>query len=89
MASLTGKTAIITGTSKGIGKATALTLAKQGANVAINYSSDDVSANELVKNITASSPEANPPRAIAVRADAGDVEQLENMVEEVVKLLTS
>ena len=84
--SLAGKTALITGASKGIGKATVLALSKRGANIVINYSSDDATANELVKIINSSLPESNPPRAVAIKADAGDVAQLEKMVDEVVKL---
>lgn len=81
--SLAGKTALITGASKGIGKATALALARAGANVVINYSSDDSSANELVSTITSGS-QSKIPRALAVKADAGDVKELESMVNKVV-----
>lgn len=82
---LAGKTAIITGASKGIGRATALVLARAGANVVINYSSDDASANELVSSIT-SGVQSKVPRALAVKADAGDVKELESMVNKVVDI---
>lgn len=76
-ASLVGKTALITGGSKGIGAATSLLLAKSGANVVINYSSDDASANELV--------EAMGERALAIKGDAGSIPDIERMVSETVK----
>ena len=66
MASLTGKTALITGGSKGIGAAAALLLAKNGANVAINYSSDASAAEEIVKQI-------GGDRSIAIKGDAGSL----------------
>ncbi|KAL9062216.1 MAG: hypothetical protein Q9157_009118 [Trypethelium eluteriae] len=71
---LAGKTALITGGSKGIGKTTALKLAKEGANVVINYSSDAGPANEVVKVI-------GEDRALAIKADAGDVNDIEKMVQ--------
>ena len=46
-----GKTALVTGGSKGIGAATSLLLAQNGANVVINYSSDSNAADEIVKKI--------------------------------------
>lgn len=58
----------------GIGKATALKLAEEGANVVINYSSDAGSANEIVKTI-------GEDRALAIKGDAGDVKDIEKMVQ--------
>lgn len=62
----------------GIGKATALRLAQDGASVVINYASDSASANELVKQIGSN-------RALAVQADAGSVSGIETMVNATVK----
>ncbi|KAL8930939.1 MAG: hypothetical protein Q9208_000040 [Pyrenodesmia sp. 3 TL-2023] len=75
--SLTGKIAIITGASKGIGKATALRLAKDGASVVVNYSSDATSAEEVVKAIGAD-------RAIAVQADVSKVSGIQKLVNQTV-----
>ncbi|KAL8807276.1 MAG: hypothetical protein Q9182_000781 [Xanthomendoza sp. 2 TL-2023] len=74
-APLTGKVAVITGGSKGIGKATVLRLAKDGASVVINYSSDAGSAQELVKAI-------GSDRALAVKANVSDVAEIEKLVKE-------
>ena len=60
--------------SAGIGKATALKLAEQGANVVINYSSGSGAADEVVKAI-------GEDRCFAIQADAGDVEAIEMMVK--------
>ncbi|OPJ57535.1 elongation factor P 5-aminopentanone reductase [Clostridium oryzae] len=50
---LTGKVAIITGSSRGIGRAIALNLSKNGASVVINYSSDEIGATETLNMIKA------------------------------------
>ena len=73
MNALNGKVALVTGGSKGIGRATSLALTKAGASVVINYSSDSGSADELVKEIGDS-------HAYAVKADAGSIEGAEKMV---------
>jgi 3-oxoacyl-[acyl-carrier protein] reductase len=61
---LTGKTAIVTGASKGIGAAIAVQLAAEGAAVVVNYSSDRRGAERVVGEIT-----GNGGRAVAVRAN--------------------
>lgn len=62
-----GKTAIVTGASRGVGRATALRLAEGGANVVVNYLSNDVEAFETVEMCIAKGVEA-----IAVRADVSE-----------------
>lgn len=75
---LSGKVALITGGSKGIGASTALELSSQGAKVVINYASDSKPAEELVQKIGAEN-------AIAIKADAGDVQEIERLVQETVQ----
>jgi 3-oxoacyl-[acyl-carrier protein] reductase len=71
---LSGKVALITGGSKGIGRATALKLAADGAKVVINYSSDAKAAEEVVQSI-------GSENAIAVKADASNLTELEALVK--------
>ncbi|KAK4129104.1 NAD(P)-binding protein [Parathielavia appendiculata] len=71
--SLSGKVAIVTGASKGIGRATAERLAADGASVVINYLSDSKAADEVVSKIGAD-------RALAVQADASKVPDIEKLV---------
>ncbi len=72
--SLEGKVAIITGASKGIGKAIAQRLAADGASVVINYLSDAAAADQLVADI-------GSDRAVAVRADVSLVADIEKLVD--------
>ncbi|KAG2419196.1 hypothetical protein HFD88_003991 [Aspergillus terreus] len=76
--SLTGKVAIITGGSKGIGKAAALRLAQEGASVAIGYHSDASGAHEVVEKVGAD-------RAIAVQLNAGKVAEISQFVDQTVE----
>ena len=69
MIDLTGKTALVTGGSRGIGRAIALRLATQGADVAFSYRGNEAAAKE-----TAAAIEALGRRALAVQADAKDPE---------------
>src|SRR4051812_34152122 len=74
MNALTGKTAIVTGASKGIGAAVALGLAKAGAKVVLNYASDERGAHRAATAISQAGG-----NAIAVKgnvAEPGDVERL-------------
>ena len=71
--SLRGKIVLITGASKGIGRATAERVAAEGASVVINYLSDSKAADEVVSQIGAD-------RALAVQADAGKIVDIERLV---------
>jgi len=71
-----GKSAIVTGASRGIGAAVALELAARGASVVVNYAGNEAAAQAVVDRIT-----ADGGRAIAVRADVSDPRQCEQLVE--------
>ena len=75
---MSNKTAIVTGGTRGIGKAIVLELARSGCNVAFNYSKSDDLANELVKEI-----EALGVKAVAKKADVSDFESAKEMIKEV------
>lgn len=75
--SFTGKVALITGGSKGIGKAVVQQLAAAGAKVVINYSSDATAADELVASIGADN-------AVAIKADAGSLAEIESLIKQTV-----
>lgn len=70
-----GKNALVTGASRGIGRATALTLARDGANVAINYRSHPEEADEVKREI-----EKLGRKALAVKCDVADQTAVEAMV---------
>lgn len=71
---LTGRKALVTGASRGIGRATALLLAQEGADVAINYVSNEESAREVEKQI-----QAIGSKTLVLQADVGDRRQVEAM----------
>jgi L-rhamnose 1-dehydrogenase len=79
---LTGKTALVTGASRGIGRGVAIGLGEAGADVAVNYVGSQDEVDEVVKQI-----ESLGRRAIAVRADVSDREAVERMVKDVVQHL--
>ena len=76
MIDLTGKAALITGGSRGIGKAIALRLARQGADVAFSYR-----GNTEAANATAAEIEAIGTKALAVQGDVKDPESAEAVVK--------
>jgi len=77
---LQGKTALVTGSSKGIGRAIAIALAGVGANVVVNHRDSEAEALEVKEAV-----EGLGRRAIVVRADAGVPEQIEGMFERAVE----
>ncbi len=76
---LTGKVALVTGASRGIGQAAAIDLAKAGADVVVNFIGNEAVAQETVEKI-----EALGRKAIKIKADVGNAEDVQAMVDEAV-----
>lgn len=72
------KVAMVTGSSRGLGKALAIELAKNGYDIVVNYARSKSAAEETVKEI-----EALGQKAIMIRSNVGDVKKLRVMFEEV------
>lgn len=72
---LQDKVAVVTGASRGIGRAIAIELARRGASVVINYNTSAEAAAQVVEAI-----EAEDGRAVAVQADVGDFDQAAELI---------
>ena len=75
---LEGRVAIVTGSSRGIGRAIALELSKRGAVIAVNYAGNAAAARETAAAIT-----DGGGRALAIQADVADQEQVEAMMKQI------
>jgi 3-oxoacyl-[acyl-carrier protein] reductase len=76
----TGKVAVVTGSSRGIGRAIALRLAHEGARVVVNYRSNAAAADEVTGQIKTSNGEA-----LAFQADVSDVAQAQALIGTAIK----
>ena len=81
---LTGKNALVTGGSRGIGRAVCLELARQGANVAVNYAGNAQAAEEVAAACRALGVES-----FAVQADVADAAAVDAMVKQVIETFGS
>jgi 3-oxoacyl-[acyl-carrier protein] reductase len=72
---LTGKAAVVTGSSRGVGRSVALAYAKEGADVLVNYSASEGPAQQLVKEI-----QSLGRRAVAYRANVASKAEVEGMI---------
>ncbi|KAI9648234.1 hypothetical protein NHQ30_002866 [Ciborinia camelliae] len=78
MQSLTGKVALVTGGSKGIGRAISLRLARDGAKVVVNYRNDSFAADEVASII-------GEENATFIKADAGNIGEILKLVDAAVE----
>lgn len=81
---LKGKNAIVTGASRGIGRAIAIKFAELGANVVLNYRSDINSVQEVVKEI-----ESKGVKALAIQGDVSSFEDSKKIIDEAMEKLGS
>lgn len=74
--SLAGKVALITGSSGGIGTATARLLARHGCSICLHYNSDDATTLALKSDLEKEYNEEHRPMFTCFKADLGDYEQV-------------
>ncbi|MCW8860025.1 MAG: SDR family NAD(P)-dependent oxidoreductase, partial [Deltaproteobacteria bacterium] len=77
---LTGKTALVTGASRGIGRAIALKLGQMGAAVVVNYMKSATAAEEVAGQIV-----AQGGKAVAIKADMADPAAIEKLFDQAIR----
>ena len=80
MTALSEQVAIVTGASRGIGRATAIALAATGVKVVVNYAQSSGAAEEVVTEI-----EKNGGTAIAIKADVSKTEEVDSLIDQTLK----
>lgn len=75
---MSNKVALVTGSSRGIGRATAIRLAKEGYDVIINYARSRSKAEEVAKEV-----EALGRKALTIKANVGDLEKIKEMFQQI------
>ena len=80
MTALSEQVAIVTGASRGIGRATAIALAATGVKVVVNYAQSSGAAEEVVQEI-----ENSGGKAIALKADVSKTEEVDSLIEQTLK----
>lgn len=73
---LQGKVAIVTGSSSGIGQAIAIRFGREGANVVVNYHSDEDGGKETIRQI-----EAAGSKAVLVQADVSKLDEIQKLID--------
>jgi 3-oxoacyl-[acyl-carrier protein] reductase len=79
---LKGKVALVTGASRGIGRAIAITLAEAGADVVVNYAGSEQAAQEVVEQI-----EAMGRKAVKLQADVSSMQAAEDLVKQTIEIM--
>ncbi|AEI44383.1 3-oxoacyl-[acyl-carrier-protein] reductase [Paenibacillus mucilaginosus] len=77
---LTGKVALVTGASRGIGRAIAVALAEAGADVVVNYAGSEGAASETVQAV-----EALGRKAVKIKANVGQSQEVDDMFKQVLE----
>lgn len=80
MSQLAGKVAIVTGASRGIGRAIALKLAKSGASIIVNYAGNAQKAQQTVEEIKVLGVEAHP-----IQADVSKISEIKKLFDQTIK----
>lgn len=81
---LQGKTALVTGSSRGIGRSIALALGEKGVNIAVNYAGNEQKAEEVVQEL-----KDLGVQAIKIRANVADEDDVKAMIKEVINTFGS
>src|SRR5260370_25928781 len=81
MGSLEGAVVVVTGASRGIGRAIAEELGQARAKVVVNYSKSKVPAEDLVAKLQ----QSGSPESVAIQADISDPEQAARLIEETIQ----